>query len=225
MRISELSAASGIPLATVKYYLRENLLPPGIQTAVNQREYGPAHVRRLSLIRALMDVGGLSVATAQDVLSAVDTPELPPAAVFEAAQRAVSRTELYSGEGSPMARERVDALIDAQGWSVSEANPGRIAAANVIDTLVALGHPELLRLVEDYATAALTVARADLATVAQQPDLSAMAETVVAGTVLGDALFAALRRIAQEHVTSEQFPVSGEQHVGSEPSRQKREQS
>jgi hypothetical protein len=192
---------------------------------VNQRDYGQAHLRRLSLIRALIDVGGLSVATAQDVLRAVDTPELPPAAVFEAAQRAVSQTELYSGEGSSMARERVDALIRAQGWSVSETNPGRTAAANVIDTFVVLGHPELLRLVEDYATGALRVARADLAAVAQQPDLSAMAETVVAGTVLGDALFAALRRIAQEHVTSEQFPISGEQHVGSAPSTQMRKQS
>ena len=29
MQISELSSRAGIPLATVKYYLREGLVPPG----------------------------------------------------------------------------------------------------------------------------------------------------------------------------------------------------
>jgi hypothetical protein len=34
-----------------------------------------------------------------------------------------------------------------------------------------------------------------------------MAETVVVGTVLGDALFAGLRRIAQEHSSHTMFPA------------------
>ena len=29
MKISELSAATDVPVATLKYYLREGLLPPG----------------------------------------------------------------------------------------------------------------------------------------------------------------------------------------------------
>lgn len=209
MRISELAATSGVPVPSIKYYLREGLLQPGDARAVNQADYGEAHVRRLSLIRALIDVGGLSVATAKDVLHAVDTPDMPLAGVFGRAQVAVSRADLYQRASSDAARARVDGVIRANNWSVSYRNPGRIAAANVVDAFVGSGHDGLLDLLDRYAGAALEVAQADLDAVAKQPDVSAMAETVVTGTVLGDALFAALRRIAQEHVTSERYPVPG----------------
>ncbi len=207
MRVSELSRESGVSVASIKYYVREGLLPAGEATAVNQADYGEAHLRRLSLIRALIDIGGLSVATAKEILQAVDTPDVPLAAVFGRAQRAVSQADLYERTGSEAARRRVDALIGDKGWLVSSKNPGRTAAANVIDAFLDSGHGSLLDLFEDYADAALAVAEADLSAVQRQSDVSAMADTVVAGTVLGDALFAALRRIAQEHVTAVRFPV------------------
>ncbi len=52
MRISELVARSGVPLATVKYYLREGLLMPGETTSATQARYDEQHVRRLALVRA-----------------------------------------------------------------------------------------------------------------------------------------------------------------------------
>ena len=39
MRISELSARTGVPVATIKYYLREGLLPEGERTAPTQATY------------------------------------------------------------------------------------------------------------------------------------------------------------------------------------------
>ena len=59
MRLAELSRRSGTPRSTIKYYLREGLLPAGAPTARNQASYGPEHVERLALIRALRDVAGL----------------------------------------------------------------------------------------------------------------------------------------------------------------------
>ena len=56
MRISELSSRSGVPVATIKYYLREGLLPAGERTSATQARYGDAHVERLRLVRALVDV-------------------------------------------------------------------------------------------------------------------------------------------------------------------------
>jgi DNA-binding transcriptional MerR regulator len=44
MRISELSARSGISVPTIKFYLREGLLPPGSPRAVNQADYGEPHL-------------------------------------------------------------------------------------------------------------------------------------------------------------------------------------
>jgi len=51
------------------------------------------------------------------------------------------------------------------------------------------------------------VAEADLAAVGRRTTVDDMAETVVVGTVLGDGLIAALRRIAQEHVSNTMFPT------------------
>ena len=56
MRIGELSKAAGVPVPTIKYYLREGLLAPGELTSPNQASYGEAHIRRLRLIRALVDL-------------------------------------------------------------------------------------------------------------------------------------------------------------------------
>ncbi|MYU47619.1 MerR family transcriptional regulator, partial [Streptomyces sp. SID7803] len=52
MRLSELSERSGIATATIKYYLREGLLPPGERLSATQAEYDESHLRRLRLVRA-----------------------------------------------------------------------------------------------------------------------------------------------------------------------------
>ncbi|HOZ59840.1 MAG TPA: MerR family transcriptional regulator, partial [Nakamurella multipartita] len=39
VRISELSRASGVPTATIKYYLREKLLHEGVLTSATQARY------------------------------------------------------------------------------------------------------------------------------------------------------------------------------------------
>ena len=75
MKISELSRRSGVPLATVKFYLRERLLPAGAASGPNQAEYGPEHLRRLALIRTLKDVGGLSIAQLRQVIAVVEQPD------------------------------------------------------------------------------------------------------------------------------------------------------
>ncbi len=46
MRISELSRRSGVSIPTIKYYLRDGLLPAGRATAANQADYDEDHLRR-----------------------------------------------------------------------------------------------------------------------------------------------------------------------------------
>lgn len=89
MRIGELARRAGVPAPTIKYYTREGLLPAGERTGPNQVRYGEAHVRRLRLIRALLDVGGLSVAAAREVLREVEVPDRAAPRVPGAAQAAL----------------------------------------------------------------------------------------------------------------------------------------
>lgn len=61
MRLGELSRQSGVSRSTIKFYIREGLLPPGELQARNQATYGPGHLERLALITALREVAGLSL--------------------------------------------------------------------------------------------------------------------------------------------------------------------
>ncbi len=73
MRISELSAQTGVTVPTIKYYLREELLPEGERSSATQAAYGEKHVERLRVIRALLDAG-VSIAETRRVLGALDDP-------------------------------------------------------------------------------------------------------------------------------------------------------
>lgn len=207
--MSELSDRSGLPVASIKYYQREGLVPLGEHTSATQSTYDDSHVERLRVVRALIEVGGLSVSSAKAVLAAIDNTEMPLDWAFGVAQRAASKgLPVVDVEPGPEAAARVSAVADDRGWRVSRTNPGRGLAARVLETYEQLGHRELLDAVEAYADAALIVAGADLAAVGASAERSAMTETVVIGTVLGDTLFAGLRRMAQEHLSHTFYPAA-----------------
>ncbi|MEY2850062.1 MAG: hypothetical protein RI885_2729 [Actinomycetota bacterium] len=196
--MAQLSSVAGIPIGTIKFYLREGLLPAGERTSPNQADYDERHLRRLRLIRGLIEVGRLSIVEARRVVDAIDS-DIGLAETFEVAQHTVSE-QVDAVDLDRGALDLVDAAMT--GWRVSEDNPGRLAAARVIGTFLAIGQPDERGWLARYAEAALLAADADLDEIESRPDREAQAETVIVGTVLGDALFAALRRAAQEHATS-----------------------
>lgn len=206
--MSELSQRSGVPVPSIKFYLREALLPPGEYSSPNQASYGEEHVQRLRLVRALIEVGGLSVSSVRGVLAAVDDTALPLDWAFGIAQRALpgpvpSAEEVVDSIGT---RAVADALA-AAGWRVSSGNPGRAMAARVIDSYAHLGHERLVETLPAYLRAAEIVAEADLTAVTTATTRAQMVETVVIGTVLGDTLLAGLRRLAQERASDVYFPA------------------
>lgn len=201
MKVAELSKSTGVPVATIKFYIRQGLLAPGERTHPNQSSYSEEHVRRVRLIRSLLDVGGLSVASASRVIGAIDS-DMSLVCTFEVAQSTVSE-HLDAAAIGPEALERVDATLE--DWHVHPENPGRLAAARILETYDAVGQDDNRGWFKRYAAAALLAAEADLDEVETRPDRESKAETVVVGTVLGDALFAALRRAAQEHVAAQRY--------------------
>jgi DNA-binding transcriptional MerR regulator len=55
LRIGELAEASGVPVPTIKHYLREGLLPEGTKTSRNMAYYPPELVDRVKLIKRLQE--------------------------------------------------------------------------------------------------------------------------------------------------------------------------
>ena len=202
MRVGELSRRSGVSVASIKYYLREGLLPPGERTSPNQAAYGEAHVHRLRMVRALIDVGGLSVAATRDVLAAVDDPDVP---LYVALGRASSTTTApddpadVADEAWAAAERTLAAAVDAHGWAVSAENPAWHTAVGVLATYARLGDDDLSAQLGLYMQVMEEVARREVAVVVDRSDRARTVEGVVVGTVLGDTLLAAVRRLAQQH--------------------------
>lgn len=203
MRISELSAASGVPLPTVKYYLREGLLPAGRSTARNQADYGPEHLARLRLVRALIEIGNLSVADTRAVLAASDNPQLPLDEVMGAAHDAVtSRSAPTRVEPAwSEARAAVQAMAEQRGWRVEPQAPALDQAADAVATVLAADMPELLPLIDAYFDATEELARKEVEAVLSMGSPDQVVRGVVIGTVVGEALLNALRLLAQQSIS------------------------
>ncbi|MEV8451874.1 MerR family transcriptional regulator [Streptomyces sp. NPDC052095] len=215
MRIGELSSRSGVPVPTIKFYVREGLLPAGQLTSRNQASYDSGHERRLRLIRALLDVGGLSLSAIGDVLRAVEDPEQPVHKVLgAAAKRLAPQPEDEAGPELEDAREEVAELLERRGWRVGARGPAGESLAGVIAALRRVGHGGFVDLLDTYAVAAESVARADLDYVGRRVAREDLVESVVVGTVLGEAMFGALRRLAHAESSARNYGDGGDGPAG-----------
>ncbi|MER7395691.1 MerR family transcriptional regulator [Streptomyces sp. NPDC000151] len=205
MRIGELSRRTGVAVPTIKYYVREGLLPAGSLTSPNQADYGEAHERRLRLIRGLLDVGGLSVSAVREVLAAVEDADRPVHKVLGAAQKSLTPPQGAGPEELAEAREAVAELVARRGWRVAPDGPPGEALAGALVTLRGLGHGGFEEVLDVYADACERIAAADLAYVRRAPDVERLVEGVVVGTVIGDAVLAALRRLAHTDASSRAY--------------------
>ena len=151
MRVGELSKRSGVPVPTIKYYLREGLLPAGVLTSPNQAHYDDEHLRRLRLVRALIDVGGLSIATVREVLGVVDSHDDSLHEKLGAVQEAISQPG--PGELDPLAIDDVQAFFVRQGEDkcddVTESNVTHMLAA-ALTAARSVGHDHFRELLDPY---------------------------------------------------------------------------
>jgi DNA-binding transcriptional MerR regulator len=203
-RIAELSRRTGIPVPTIKFYLREGLLPPGERTSPNQARYGDRHVHRLRLIRVLIELATLPVARVGAVLAALDADDRSLHDRIGAVHRAVSPDRRLSAtdEARAAAATEVRDLLDRRGWSV---RPDAPAVATLVETIAAvrsLGHDRLADRADGYAEAVERLAELEVAGVASRPDADQIAENVVVGTVLGEMMISALRLLAHESASA-----------------------
>jgi DNA-binding transcriptional MerR regulator len=207
MRVAELSRAAGVSIPTIKFYLREGLLPAGRPTAPNQAEYSDDHLRRLRLIRTLAEIGGLRLRDIRTVLHAIDDDRLPIHELLGVAHHALGPPE-GDEDRSPMviqASADVDRFLADRGWRVSADAPARRTLARALATLRLMGRDPGPTILEPYARAADRLAAREVATVGDEGTRAEAVEQVVIGTVVFEAALVALRRLAQEHHSALRF--------------------
>lgn len=200
MRISEIVERSGVPLATVKYYLREGLLPPGKSTGATTAQYEQHHVRRLALIRALTDIAGLSVAKTKVVLGLIDSPQSD---LYAALGQAVGALPPYIDddlEDHPRARTAIEKL----GWIYDPSYPAVVQLERALAAAESVGMPMSDERLVGYGEHVRAIAQIDVAQV-PSGDAKAAIQYAVLGTALYEPILAALRRLAHQDVSSSEL--------------------
>src|SRR3954454_17083870 len=72
LKISELAERSGVPVATVRHYLREGLLPEAVKTSRNMAYYPPEFVERIRVIKQLQEERFMPLRVIRDLLERED---------------------------------------------------------------------------------------------------------------------------------------------------------
>lgn len=179
--------------ATIKYYLRSGLLPPGTAQSSTWASYDDSHLRRLRLVRALTDVAGLSLEEVRRVVDAVDASGSDHQA-RGAAQWPLSTA--HAREPSAASIERVEELLARHGWALATNSPHRRNLAAALDTLDELDFAATDDVLDAYARALESVAEIEVARVAAEAEQVVAAERVVIGTLLYEPVLLTLRRMA-----------------------------
>ncbi|MFD4179965.1 MerR family transcriptional regulator [Rhodococcus sp. NPDC058514] len=203
MRVSELVERSGLPLATIKYYLREGVLMSGEPTSATQSSYGEQHLRRLALIKALAGAG-LPIHKIRAIIRLIDEPV---GGLYDTLGRAVATLPPYSDdrEGDPerdfpRARrvlERLGQVYDPAFPAVGQLERGLKAVEDV-------GIPITDERIDAYGRHIMGIAEVDLALMPTGSTQAAV-EYAVLGTAILEPVIAAMRRLAHQDIASRNF--------------------
>lgn len=222
MKISDLSQASGVAVPTIKFYLREGLLPAGEKTGPNQASYGADHVERLALIRSLSQDAGLSLEQIAHCLRAADRAKGDfVIAAIDALEDARGAEVDTTTDEFRRAKRTVLALAKLRHWQARPTDVSVKAAAHAL--AVALRNmpeaPELAQAgtpcapvrgsvepesLEFYAQAIESIVAHEVPADWQpQQEREAALRYAVLGTVLFEPFLIALRRMAHVARTRE----------------------
>jgi len=125
LRISELAELADVPVATVRHYLREGLLPEPVKTSRNMAYYPPGFVERIRVIKQLQEERFMPLRVIRDLLEDTEREPERLRAMIELEDRILDRA--LAGE-----RERVPAAEVEGRYEVPRDVLDRLAAVGVL---------------------------------------------------------------------------------------------
>ena len=212
MRISDLSRRTGTPVGTIKFYLRERLLPPGRPAGRNQAIYTDTHVNRLRLIRAFTGVAGLDLSSVRTLLSAIEDGRMPLTGLYKVVEAAVMTGDRGADDGpeAVAARQDVDTVVTRMGWALEPDASPRGQLVQVLAALKRLGSTCEVDFFLAYARVADDLVQGELDFVPPVPTAPERAAAVVRSVLL-DVALVAMGRMAREHHVTRRFRPLGEE--------------
>jgi DNA-binding transcriptional MerR regulator len=110
LKISELAERADVPVATVRHYLREGLLPEPVKTSRNMAYYPPEFVERIRLIKQLQEERFMPLRVIRDLLERENAEPARLRAMIELEDRILDRA--LAGERERLPAEEVEARYE-----------------------------------------------------------------------------------------------------------------
>jgi DNA-binding transcriptional MerR regulator len=193
VQLKELSDLTGTSAASIKYYLREGLLPPGESVHATRSRYSDRHVRRLGLIQALRQIVHLPIEQIRSILALADDG-VPRLALLAHVQRVV--LGLGADGVEPVRAAAGDAVVRMRQWPDVDSD-ARQALNRHITLMEGLGIQLPLELLDQYSSAVDAIAGLDLAATAAEQDTDSVILTAAVGMHMHSQLMLKLLALAQ----------------------------
>lgn len=197
MRVSELVQRSGVPLATVKYYLREGVLMPGVVTGATKAEYGEEHLHRLALIKALAGAG-LPI---HKIRVIVELVEHPGDDLHETIGRAIATLPPYRDGPRRADHPRARRALERLGQVYDPSYPAVEQFERALEAVENLGIPMTDERLDAYGRHIRGIAEVDLALMPTESAQAAV-EYSVLGTAVYEPVITAMRRLAHQDISA-----------------------
>ncbi|CAN7462896.1 MerR family transcriptional regulator [Arthrobacter sp. LjRoot14] len=195
MQLKELSERSGVSAASIKYYLREGLLPAGAAVHATRAQYSARHVERLELIQALRRIVGLNIEQIRGLLRMADDGA-PRLDLLAAVQSVVLELDTSATAGGSVGTPATDAVVRLRGWPdyPSDARNALNAHLALMESLNIRVSPEVLG---TYSKAMDDVAGIDIAATTAPDSVDELIFTAAVGMHMHSRLLLKLLAFAQ----------------------------
>ena len=195
MQLHELSQRSGVTPASIKYYLREGLLPPGEAVHATRAEYSASHLERLELIQALRRIVGLNIGQIRGLVKMADDG-VPRLDLLAAVQRVVLDLGNYTTVIGGEAAEATAAVVRLRGWPDSPSDARNALTAH-LELMAGLKIPVSATVLEAYSKAMDDVAGLDIAATTAPESTDRLILTAAVGMHMHSQLLLKLLALAQ----------------------------
>lgn len=193
MQLKELSGQAGVSAASIKYYLREGLLPAGGTVHATRAQYSASHVERLKLIQALRRIVGLNIEQIRGLVKMADDGA-PRLALLAAVQRVVLHLESATSGDVPTAA--ADAVVRFRNWP-DYPSDARNALNVHLELMESLNIPVSGGLLDTYSKAMDDVAGLDIAATTAPESVDQLILTAAVGMHMHSQLLLKLLALAQ----------------------------
>lgn len=181
--------------ASIKYHLREGLLPSGDAIHATRAEYSARHLDRLQLIQALRRIVGLNIRQIGGLLEMADDG-VPRLDLLAAVQRVVLHLDNYTPASGGVSGAAADAVVRLRGWPDAPSDARNALNAH-FELMASLGIPVSAELLETYSRAMDEVASLDIAATTAPESIDQLILTAAVGMHTHSQLLLKLLALAQ----------------------------